>query len=79
LKDIPDKPIRELQQPEQDRDPDIADRIKKQLFDPEFKISQKILLFIGIVTMVFGVAFFLKYSFEQGWIGPAERVALTYL
>ncbi|HOW54206.1 MAG TPA: DUF2339 domain-containing protein [Syntrophorhabdaceae bacterium] len=58
---------------------DLTDRLKKQLFDPEFKIGQKALLFVGIVTMVFGVAFFLKYSFEQGWVGPAGRVALAYL
>ncbi|MHB8109596.1 MAG: DUF2339 domain-containing protein [Syntrophorhabdaceae bacterium] len=58
---------------------DLSDRLKKQIFDPEFKIGQRALLFIGIITMVFGVAFFLKYSFEQGWIGPAGRVALAYL
>jgi len=80
LQDIPEKaPIQGAQRPQRERGPDLADRIKKQLFDPEFRVGQKALLFIGIVTMVFGVAFFLKYSFEQGWIGPAGRVALAYL
>ena len=28
--------------------------------------------------MVFGVGYFLKYSFEQGWIGPTGRVLAAY-
>ncbi len=45
----------------------------------EVNFGQKWLLIIGIVTMVFGVGYFLKYSFEQGWIGPAGRVSMAYL
>jgi uncharacterized membrane protein len=45
----------------------------------EVRLGQKWLLIIGIVTMVFGIGYFLKYSFEQGWIGPAGRVAMAYL
>ena len=56
-----------------------AEKIKDELFGQEFKIGQKWLLIIGIITMVFGVAFFLKYSFDQGWVGPAGRVSLAYL
>lgn len=44
----------------------------------EVRLGQKWLLIIGLVTMVFGVGYFLKYSFEQGWIGPAGRVAMAY-
>lgn len=29
---------------------------------------------IGIIAFTFGVAFFLKYAFENQWIGPAGRV-----
>ena len=49
--------------------------------DSQFEISvgQKWLLIVGIVTMVFGVGYFLKYSFERGWIGPAGRVVLAYI
>ena len=47
--------------------------------DSEFRFGQKWLLIIGIVTVIFGVAFFLKYSFERGWVGPAGRVSLAYL
>ena len=42
-------------------------------------MGQKWLLIVGILTMVFGVGYFLKYSFEQGWVGPAGRVALAYV
>ena len=56
-----------------------AEKIKDEIFGQEFRIGQKWLLIIGIVTMVFGVAFFLKYSFDQGWVGPAGRVSLAYL
>jgi len=45
----------------------------------EVNFGQKWLLIIGLVTMVFGVGYFLKYSFEQGWIGPAGRVSMAYV
>jgi uncharacterized membrane protein len=45
----------------------------------EVKLGQRLILALGIVVTVFGVGYFLKYSFEQGWIGPAFRVALAYL
>ncbi|MEW6600418.1 MAG: DUF2339 domain-containing protein [Nitrospirota bacterium] len=45
----------------------------------EINLGQKWLLIIGIVTMVFGIGYFLKYSFEMGWVGPAGRVALAYI
>jgi uncharacterized membrane protein len=45
----------------------------------EVQVGQKWLLVIGILTMVFGVGYFLKYSFDQGWVGPEGRVAMAYL
>ncbi|NOZ14067.1 MAG: DUF2339 domain-containing protein [Acidobacteria bacterium] len=44
----------------------------------EFHFGQKWLLIIGIITMVFAVGYFLKYSFTKGWVGPTGRVALSY-
>src|SRR5579872_920858 len=29
---------------------------------------------IGILALLFGVAFFLRYAFQSGWIGPTGRV-----
>ncbi len=31
---------------------------------------------IGIVAILIGVSYFLKYAFDSGWIGPAGRVAI---
>jgi uncharacterized membrane protein len=31
---------------------------------------------IGIFAVLIGVSYFLKYAFENGWIGPAGRVAI---
>lgn len=45
----------------------------------EYILGQKWLLIIGIVLMLFGIGYFLKYSFDQGWIGPAGRVVMAYL
>ncbi len=44
----------------------------------EFRFGQKWLLIIGIITMVFAVGYFLKYSFTKGWVGPAGRIGLSY-
>lgn len=31
---------------------------------------------VGVVALLFGVGFFLKYAFENGWIGETGRVAM---
>jgi uncharacterized membrane protein len=56
-----------------------AERGRKDTSDLEIRLGQKWLLIAGLLTMVFGVGYFLKYSFEQGWVGPAGRVAMAYL
>lgn len=45
----------------------------------EIRLGQKLLLAMGILVMLLGVGFFLKYSFDQGWVGPAGRVAGAFL
>ncbi|GAK55664.1 membrane protein [Candidatus Vecturithrix granuli] len=45
----------------------------------EITFGQKWLLIAGVIVTVLGVGWFLKYSFDQNWIGPAGRVALAYL
>lgn len=52
---------------------------KRDSSEFEIRVGQKWLLVLGILTMVFGVGYFLKYSFEQGWVGPEGRVAMAYL
>jgi uncharacterized membrane protein len=34
---------------------------------------------IGIVALLVGVSYFLKYAFENNWIGPAGRIAIGLL
>lgn len=45
----------------------------------ELGLGQKGLLIAGIVVLVLGIAYFLKYSFDQGWVTPAGRVAMAFL
>jgi uncharacterized membrane protein len=45
----------------------------------EVRLGQKWILAVGVVIIVLAVGFFLKYSFDRAWIGPAGRVALAFL
>src|ERR1700684_3029040 len=51
----------------------------KQDADLEKTIGQFWLNRIGIVALLVGVSYFLKYAFENNWIGPAGRVAIGLL
>lgn len=45
----------------------------------ELRFGQRGLLIIGIIITILAVGYFLKYSFDRNWVGPAGRVALAYL
>ncbi len=45
----------------------------------ETKIGQYWLNRIGIVAILVGVSYFLKYAFENNWIGPSGRVVIGLL
>ncbi len=45
----------------------------------EARLGQKWLLIIGVVTLLLGIGYFLKYSFDRNWLGPAGRVAISFL
>jgi len=45
----------------------------------EKKIGQYWLNRIGIVALLVGVSYFLKYAFENNWIGPGGRIAIGLL
>jgi uncharacterized membrane protein len=51
----------------------------KQDADLEKTIGQFWLNRIGIVALLVGVSYFLKYAFENNWIGPAGRIAIGLL
>lgn len=42
-------------------------------------IGRKALGWVAVVTLLFATAFFLKYAFENHWIGPLGRVSLGIL
>ena len=43
----------------------------------EFAVATNWLLRVGVVVVVIGIGFFLKYSIEHGLLGPMARVALS--
>jgi uncharacterized membrane protein len=45
----------------------------------EARLGQKGLLLVGVVVLVLGIGYFLKYAFEQQWIQPPMRLAMAYL
>ncbi len=45
----------------------------------EYAVATNWLLRIGIVILVTGVGFFLKYSIDHGWLGPQGRVAVSII
>jgi uncharacterized membrane protein len=47
--------------------------------DLEKKIGQYWLNRIGIAAMLIGVSYFIKYAFENNWIGPGGRIAIGLL
>jgi uncharacterized membrane protein len=50
--------------------------VSRQEGDLEKKIGQYWLNRIGIAAMLIGVSYFLKYAFENNWIGPGGRIGI---
>lgn len=42
----------------------------------ESRIGLNWINIIGVVTLIFGAAFFFKYAVDNNWVGPSARVAL---
>ncbi len=45
----------------------------------EQRIGTRWVLMAGVITVIFAVGFFLKYAYENQWIGPWGRVAIAGL
>jgi uncharacterized membrane protein len=48
---------------------------------PDFEnvVAGKWLNYVGIVALLFATAFFIKYAFDNNWVGPRGRVAIGLL
>jgi uncharacterized membrane protein len=42
----------------------------------ERRIGSRWLLYVGVVTLVLGVSYFIKYAFDNEWVAPPARVLL---
>jgi uncharacterized membrane protein len=45
----------------------------------EFAVATTWLIRVGVLILLLGIGFFLKYSIAKGWIGPVLRVSATTL
>ncbi|KUG03011.1 hypothetical protein ASZ90_019554 [hydrocarbon metagenome] len=61
--------------------PDSTKKMKDTLFKDglEMLIGKNLLNRVGIIVLLFAVGYFLKYSFDNGWIGELGRVAIGFL
>jgi uncharacterized membrane protein len=57
----------------------IGDEFRRPGTSWEYAVATNWLLRVGIVVVVVGVGFFLKYSIEHGLLGPQARVAISVL
>jgi len=69
------------QRPQAPRQPGnvSASSANREDTDLEKKIGQYWLNRIGIVAMLIGVSYFLKYAFDNNWVGPGGRITIGLL
>jgi uncharacterized membrane protein len=65
--------------PQAQRQPTLLAALNKGDASLEKKIGQHWLNRIGIVAILIGVSYFLKYAFDNNWIGPSGRIAIGLL
>lgn len=68
-----------LQEPAENAEAQDAPLREETHRDLESTIGGSWFNWIGIIAVTFGVGFFLKYAFDQQWIGPAGRITLSAL
>lgn len=50
--------------------------VERETIDLEGKIGKVWFNRIGILALLIGISYFIKYAFDTGWIGPAGRIAV---
>ncbi len=56
-----------------------AARREKELSDLESQIGQRWIAWVGAIVVFLSVVFFLKYAFQNNWIGPTGQVVISAL
>ncbi len=59
--------------------PTMAEKERPGGLDLETVIAGRWLNRVGILALLFAVSFFIKYAFENNWVGPRGRVAVGLL
>jgi uncharacterized membrane protein len=59
--------------------PAVQPASRKPSADLETILGEQWMLYAGLLVLLLGVAFFLKYALEQAWITPAARCAIGAL
>ena len=57
----------------------VGEERRQPGYSMEYAVASTWLLRVGIVILVMGIGFFLRYSIDKGWIAPTGRVAMTIL
>lgn len=48
-----------------------------EIIEIEQRIGTRWVLILGVITVIVGVIFFLKYAYDNNWIGPLGRVVIV--
>lgn len=57
----------------------FTERFTGGRFDLETMIAGRWLNRVGLLALLFAVSFFIKYAFENNWVGPRGRIAIGLL
>jgi uncharacterized membrane protein len=59
--------------------PTVAEELTGGRLDLETMIAGRWLNRVGLLALLFAVSFFIKYAFENNWVGPRGRIAIGLL